>query len=80
MAVITTYDPANCPEELIAGENISLYSPGDSQTLRTLIEQLCNDPAMRLGRHARGLFEALQTWAWPSVAKAHAGVYTLEKG
>lgn len=74
LPVVTTRDPLNCPPELVDGENVLLYPPGDEAALAACLESLCIDPELRrtLSRNVR---LATRDWQWPNIARAYRRIF-----
>ncbi len=62
------------PKNVVAGRDLVLIPPGDTEALARVIVELADDPAQRalLGRHAR---EAARAFAWPTIAERTTQLY-----
>ncbi len=62
------------PQNVVAGRDLVLIPPGDTEALARVIVELADDPARRamLGRRAR---EAARAFAWPTIAERTVALY-----
>lgn len=74
LPIITSYDPINCPQELINGENVLMYETGDKETLVKHVMSLCADTHLRQ-KLAMSIIDAVSDAQWPQIAEAHAQIY-----
>ncbi len=74
LPIVTTFDPKNCPDELIQGENILLYTPENCEELSKKIEQLYLSPELR-AKLAENIVKAVSEWQWPNIASMYLKAY-----